>query len=348
MIRRALIIAIILVGLVAAASWGAVALSTPRVADIQSFEVVQGDSVRAVAERLERQRAIANARFFLWSVRDIDLASSLQPGAYDLRGARTLREIATTLASGGVASKEFTLRITEGQNLSDVKKALEDAGFAGEDLFRTTGIPAIDHRTLSSDQAPKPKDLSKDFPFLAQKPSYISMEGFLFPDTYRIYKDATTEEVVKKLLANFDRKFTTEMRAAAVARGNSIYEIVTMASIVEREVRTPEDRRMVADLFWRRIGAGMGLQADSTVNYATGKSLPSVTADDLQNISAYNTYKYRGLPPGPISNPGLDALRAAIEPTANPYWYFLTDVSGAVHYARTYEEHLRNKRKYID
>lgn len=347
MIRKALIIAILLIGLVAAGSWTAVVVSTPHTAGVTGFEVVKGDSVRAVAVRLKESGVIRSVAYFVWSTREARLETSLQPGVYDLSGEETMNGIAEVLSRGGTGSKEFTLRVTEGQNLSDIKQALADAGFTGDDLFRTTGIPATDHRTFSSDSAPQPKDFSKDFPFMAQKPPYISFEGFLFPDTYRIYRDATTEEVVKKLLANFDRKLTTELRSKIVAKGRTIFDVIIMASIVEREVRTPVDRRMVADLFWRRIGAGMALQADSTVNYATGKSLPSVTFEDLKNISAYNTYKYRGLPPGPISNPGLDAIEAAIEPTSNLYWYFLTDADGTVHYARTYEAHLKNKQNYL-
>jgi len=342
--RRILLATTFFVAIVAVLSWTAVAFSTVRGAQADAFEVRTGDSVRKVAERLVEQGVIRNARFFLLMTKESGLEKLLQPGIYDLRSARTLGELAETLSSGGEMSREFVLRITEGENLSDIKEALIEADFGGGDLFAVTGTPAVDR---SSSVVLPPHDLSADFPYLADKPSYVSLEGFLFPDTYRIFRDATAEEVVVKLLAHFDDKLDADLRRDIAASGRSVYEVVTLASIVEREVRSPEDKAMVADLFWRRLDKGMALQADSTVNYATGKSLPSVTFDDLETDSAYNTYKYPGLPPGPISNPGIASLRATASPQANPYWYFLTDPVGKVYYAKTYDEHLQNKARYM-
>jgi UPF0755 protein len=149
------------------------------------------------------------------------------------------------------------------------------------------------------------------------------------------------------LLEHFQKKTSGDFFAEATASGRSFYDIVTMASIIEKEVRGEEDRQKVADIFWRRLGIGMALQADSTVNYATRKNLPSVTAKDLEVDSRYNTYKYPGLPPGPIANPGMTALIAAIRPLKNTDWFFLTDKDGNVHYAKTFDEHIRNKQKYL-
>jgi len=119
-----------------------------------------------------------------------------------------------------------------------------------------------------------------------------------------------------------------------------------MASVIEREVRSEEDRALVSDIFWKRVEAGRGLEADSTVNYITGHSKPSVSYEETRIDHPWNTYKYRGLPPGPIGNPSLSSLIAAIRPKANPYWYFLTDPQGKVYYGRTLEEHSAN-RKYL-
>jgi UPF0755 protein len=200
---------------------------------------------------------------------------------------------------------------------------------------------------LSAEGAPKPDDLSEEFPFLAEKPAHVSLEGFLFPDTYRLYREAGPEDIVRTMLRNFDRKIDAELRAKIEASGRSFYEIVTMASIVEREVRTDESRRRVADIFWRRYDIGMALQADSTVNYVTGKSLAAVSFEDTKVDSRYNTYKYPGLPPGPIGNPGLAAIRATVDPLPNDAWYFLTDAEGNVHYGRNLDEHNRNKARYL-
>lgn len=346
--KKALVILAFVAAALAALSWTGAWLSTPVTEGAGAFVVAQGEGTAAIVSRLKAQGVIRSETLFKMALAGSGLDKKLQPGTYDLRGAKDFASIVRVLATGGVPANEFVLLVKEGWNLGDIKKALADAGYADADkLYFVTGIPATDHRTLSSDKAPKPQDYAGEFSFLEGKPSYVSLEGFLFPDTYRLYRDATPMDVVKTLLANFDKKFSPELRKRAADRGRSVYDVVTMASIVEREVKTPEDRRKVADIFWRRIGKGMALQADSTVNYATGKSLPSVTYEDTQAVSRYNTYKYPGLPLGPISNPGLDALEAAIDPEPNDAWYFLTDADGNVHYARTLDEHNRNKARYL-
>jgi len=148
-------------------------------------------------------------------------------------------------------------------------------------------------------------------------------------------------------LANFNAKLTPELRQEIVKQKKSFFEVLTLASIIEKEVSEPEDMKMVADIFYKRLKAGIALQSDATVNYATGKSLIQPTYQDLSVNSLYNTYRYPGLPPGPISNPGINALKAAIYPTPNPYYYFLTTESGQAIYSKTYEEHLINKNKYL-
>ncbi len=346
--KRPLVILSAVFAVLALLSWTGAWLSTPSTKDASSFVVAQGEGTEAIVRHLKEQGVIRSAALFKLALSRSGLATKLQPGTYDFRGAADFAEIIRRLASGGVPANEFVLLVKEGWNLSDIKDALAAAGYAQADkLFFVTGLPATDHRTLSSDKASKPADLSADFPFLKDKPPYVSLEGFLFPDTYRLFRDATPEEIVRTLLANFDRKLTPDIRRRLADRKVTVFDAVTLASIVEREVRGAEDRRKVADIFWRRLDAGMALQADSTVNYATGKSLPSVSIEDTKNVSRYNTYKYPGLPLGPISNPGVTALEAVADPEPNDAWYFLTDKDGTVHYARTLDEHNRNKAKYL-
>ena len=149
------------------------------------------------------------------------------------------------------------------------------------------------------------------------------------------------------MLDNFSQKLEGNLTSKILAQKKSIFEIITLASIIEKEVRNPEDMKMVADIFYKRLNKGMALQSDATVNYITGKGLLQPTLADTQIDNRYNTYKYPGLSLGPISNPGLSAIIAAIEPNSNPYYYFLTTKDGAVIYSKTYEEHLRNKAKYL-
>ena len=149
------------------------------------------------------------------------------------------------------------------------------------------------------------------------------------------------------MLENFETKLTPDLRAEIARRGLTVFDAVRMASVIEAEVRSDDDRAMVSDIFWRRVAAGRGLEADSTVNYCTGKSQAAVDYKALSVDCPWNTYKYKGLPAGPIGNPGLSSLRAAVFPKANPYWYFLTDADGNVHYAKTLDEQVANKRKYL-
>jgi UPF0755 protein len=174
-----------------------------------------------------------------------------------------------------------------------------------------------------------------------------SMEGYLFPDTYRFYSDATVQDVVEKMQETFEQKVTQEMLDEIESQGKTLDEVVVMASVLEREARGEEDMGMVADIFWRRYEVGMALQSCASVNYITGKSDPAITYEDQQIDSLYNTYQYAGLPPGPISNPGLTAINAVIYPTANEYWYFLNDDDGVTHYATTNDEHVANKVNYL-
>lgn len=144
-----------------------------------------------------------------------------------------------------------------------------------------------------------------------------------------------------------EKKYTPEMRDKTKELGFSIHEILTLSSIIEKEVSSDEDRAIVSGIFHKRLKVGMGLQSDATVNYATGKGETRPSYDDISVDSPYNTYKYRGLPPGPISNPSLSAIRAALAPKESPYLYFLTTEEGKVIYSRTYEEHIIAKRKYL-
>lgn len=180
----------------------------------------------------------------------------------------------------------------------------------------------------------------------AGKPSGVSLEGYFLPETYRVYADAKPEEAARKIISELDQSITSEMRAEIIRQGKSFFEILTMASIVEKEA-AGADMGLVADIFWRRYERNWALQSCATVNYLTGKNTPAVSAADKAIDSPYNTYKYPGLTPGPISNPSLKAILATIYPTKNDYWYFMSDSAGVTHFAKTLEEHNVNVGKYL-
>lgn len=171
-------------------------------------------------------------------------------------------------------------------------------------------------------------------------------EGYLFPETYFFLPDVTPEEVMAKFENEFDKNLNQLEERIKNAK-KSLEEIIIVASILEREVRSPEDKKKVAGILYKRLSAGMPLQVDATLAYERGLTSFDLTTADLQRDSPYNTYTNKGLPPTPISNPGMDSIIAAIDPEKTPYLYFLTDSAGNVHYAKTFAEHVTNKKKYI-
>ncbi len=171
-------------------------------------------------------------------------------------------------------------------------------------------------------------------------------EGYLFPDTYFVSPIITPEVLVSIMRSNFSKKIAL-LQKEITASNHSEKDIIIMASIIEEEARTPESRRLVAGILWKRLVLKMPLQVDSAFSYVNGKNTYTLTASDLRIDSLYNTYKYVGLTPGPISNPGSDSIEAAINPTESDYVYFLTGKDGEMHYAKTFEEHKRNKVKYL-
>lgn len=234
--------------------------------------------------------------------------------------------------------EESTIQILEGWTNRDIEGYLDDNNI----------ISAADFAAASK------KDFSSEFSFLADKPRSASLEGYLFPDTYRVFASSTATEVIDKMLTNFDNKLTPKMRADIKAQGKTIYSIMTMASIIEKEApldyqkNDNQQARIISGIFWRRLNNGQRLESDATLSYIFNDTQPQHSGSELENASPYNTYRFKGLPPGPICNPGILAIDAAIHPKTTDYNYFLTPKGkDEVIYARTYEEHLKNKYQYL-
>lgn len=244
--------------------------------------------------------------------------------------------------------EEINITIIPGWTLRQVATDWVNKGlFKSEnEVYILLGKPAHKYGGVSN-SAP---DLKRMFPkinILDEKEKNSSYEGFVFPDTYRIYKDAKPEEILEKIFENLDKKITLEMKEEIKRQNKTFFEILTMASIVEKEALDFESMARVADIFWRRLNMKWALQSCATVNYITGKTTPAVSLEDTQIDSPYNTYKYRGLPPGPIANPGLKAIKAVIYPEKNDYWYFLSDKQGNIYYSKTLDQHNIYKAKYL-
>ena len=174
-----------------------------------------------------------------------------------------------------------------------------------------------------------------------------NLEGFLFPDTYQFPIGVSGEEVVSKMRDNFDKKLTADLREEIKNQKKTIFEIITIASLIEKEVKTKEDKEVVSGILWKRLKNNIPLQVDATITYLTGKKTTKIPLEDLQIDSLYNTYKYKGLPLGPICNPGLDSIKTAIYPKNSEYWYYLSTPEGETIFSKTLEEHNIAKAKYL-
>ncbi len=292
-----------------------------------SVTVASGADAQSVADLLERNGLIDSAAGYLFYAVVDSSAYRPKPGTYALRPGMSYRTLARTLVIGP-EREEVSVTIIEGWNLADEAKALEAQG--------------VDSKTFLD--AARVDSWKSGASFLQPLKNGTSLEGYLFPDTYRVWKDQLPEGLITKQLAAFASR-ASRLAEEAQKQARTLHDVVILASIVEKEVAKPEDRAIVAGIFWNRLQSGMALQSDATVNYVTNAGRTRPTTDDLASVSPYNTYKNRGLPPGPISNPGADALEAALHPAKTEYQYFLTDANGKTYFAKTFEEHQRNRLK---
>jgi UPF0755 protein len=303
-----------------------------------TFEIKEGESVSSLIQKLKEQKVISSDFLLKQYLKFTGADTKIKAGLFEISPPITIEKIVAALQIEGKNERNIT--IIPGWDLGDIAKYFEAEGIASStEFFALTGHPGVFGRATSS--------LESEFSLLKNKPN-VSLEGYLSPETYRVYKGEDLYSILKRLLDQREKDFTTQMLQDIQSQGKSVHEILTLASILEKEVKTSEDRKKVADLFWRRIDAGMGLQADSTVHYLSGREGDVFTkAKERQIDSLWNTYKYRDLPPGPISNPSISSIMAAIYPTPNNAVYFLTDSAGTVHYARTLAEHNKNVEKYL-
>ena len=295
------------------------------------FEVKLGESVGAIAGRLADDGFISKPIFFKYAIWKSGIGELLKAGKYLLNSGMSPLEIGRLMAEGGVWRDEVAVTIPEGFNLREIDERIKAAGF-----LANSSLALADLTT---------GDFKKDYDFLATAPNSTSLEGYLFPDTYHFEKNTSLETAVRKMLDNFDKKLSADLREEIRGQSKTIFEIVTMASIIEKEVITADDMKMVSGVLRRRLDIGMPLQADATVVYVVGRG--ELTYDDLKTDTPYNTYTRKGLPKGPISNPGLRAIQAAIYPTPSDYLYYLSKPTKETVFSRTLDEHNKAKEKYL-
>ncbi len=298
----------------------------------KSVEIPSGIGSRKIAELLKNEGVIRSKWGFVFYISLKGKASLLKPGSY-LFSRQTIPEIVRDLMRGG--TNERVITIPEGWSTKDIAEYFEREGVIPRNEFLK--ISGGQHPVLTIDR----------FDFLKDQPRDAGLEGYLFPDTYRVFKDAKLEDIIVKMLENFGRKITPELREETARQNKTLFEIITMASLIEKEVVTDEDRALVSGILWKRLSLGIGLQVDATIIYITGKKSTRVSREETQIDSLYNTYKYRGLPVGPIANPGLSAIRAAIYPKESPYLYYLSAPDGRTIFSQTLDEHNEAKAKYL-
>jgi UPF0755 protein len=299
-----------------------------------SFTISEGESLASIARRLEEAEIVPSAFWFRLAAKFAGLDDDIRSGTTLLiPGDRTADILGALIYPSG--ETEVSVTIPEGYTLAQIGATIRAAlpHISEEDWQRATDASSA----LAADRFVKE----------AQKPADVDLEGYLFPDTYRFYEHATAEDVASRMLRTMESRVNTLGKPTGDAEGMTMHELLTLSSIIEREVRKSDEMREVADIFLKRLEIGMALQSDATVNYVTGGKDPSISLTDRDLDSPYNTYQYPGLPPGPISNPGMNALRAVWNPAENPYYYFLTDMQGKVYYAETHDEHVLNKARYL-
>lgn len=288
------------------------------------FVVKPGQPVVQIAQNLQKEGLIKNALAFRLLVAQIGIAKNIQAGDFRLSPHMSSREIATLLTHGAI---DVWITFPEGTRVEE--------------------IAAIIEAKLKTPENDK---------YLFDKKEFIkeAKEGYMFPDTYLIEKDATAQTIVDRLLATFGEKVDPKILDKGIRFNLTPQEVVILASLIEREAKTNEERPIIAGILVNRESAGIALEVDATVRYAKGYDSAKntwwapITTQDYQSVkSQFNTYLHPGFPPSPIANPGLESIRAAAEPADTDYLYYLHDREGKVHYAKTIEEHNRNIQEFL-
>jgi len=302
-----------------------------------TFTIAEGASVSDIATNLINANLISDAELFRRYMQYHRLDSGVQAGTYTLKQTMTIPEIANALQHASAPEQQVTL--PEGKRIEELAVLIN----------QQTAIQANDF-VLLVQTGWRQTDLINKYAFLSNIPITATLEGFLFPDTYRLSMDATAYDLLDRMLANFQEKVTPEIQQGFAAQNLNLYQGITMASIVEREAVRTEERAIIAGVYYNRLRDGWYLDACPTVQYALGYRPDEGTwwkhmllFDDLEIQSPYNTYRNLGLPQGPISNPGLAAIDAAAHPAVTEYYFFMVDCTkndSSHFFSKNEDEHL--------
>ncbi len=295
-----------------------------------TFSVQNEETAESVGERLEEQGIIRSSWYFEMRMRLGSSDAQLNPGQYELSPGMAVSEIIDEITTTGTAGTA-TIRFQEGWRTEQYAEHLAETGLleSADEFMDAVASPQW------------------DFDFLASRPADAQLEGYLFPDTYEFRGDVTAEEIVEILLETFESRVPPELQERADDLGYNFHNVITIASIIEREAVISEERPVMASVFFNRMEENMPLQADPTVQYVVGQPgnwWPEITQEDINRMAPHNTYQRPGIPPWPIANPSLASIQAALEPDETDYLFFVAtgDGSGAHRFAETYDEHQQN------
>jgi UPF0755 protein len=318
-----MVLLLIFLYLLASAASGGGGADTPV-----TVVVEEGDTLSAVADKLEETGVISSSTLFKLKSRIEGGDTKIQPGEYRIKPGEDDDKILEILSTGST----FTLTISEGLTLKQTAQKVEDA----------SGVPAAEF-----EEAAKKTDYGYAF---LDDPAVETTEGFLFPKTYKLEEGADASRIVDRLLEQyFIETRDLDFAGAQKQLGLTEYEFVTVASLIEKEAANSEERPLVASVIYNRIRAGMPLQVDATIQYALGRPKEKITIDDLRVESPYNTYTNPGLPPGPIASPSRESIEAALKPAKTNYLYYVLEADGKEHFfTDDYDEFLDAKQKAGD
>ena len=303
--------------------------------EIVVIEIEQGETTKTIATKLKDSGLIDYEIVFYLKVKSIGVADKLRYGTYSLHKGAGISEIIEDLTSGGAQKDSVMFTIPEGYTIELIAKKLEKEGICTEQEFLDAVQKDYDYWFL------------KELPENEQIP--YKLQGFLYPETYAISDSMTAEDIVHVMLKQFDKEFTDELRNQMKQQNKTIYEIVVEASIIERETKLEHEKVMVAGVIENRFKKGMKLEIDATTLYPLTEGLYNKTRVffvDLEIDSLYNTYMYEGLPVGPICNPSISSMEAALNPAEHSYLYYHTDKEkndGSHIFTETYEEHVNTQ-----
>ncbi len=296
------------------------------------FTIEPGEHLDEIARGLQSGGYVRSDFVLSLYARGRGLASSLQAGDYLLSGTMSGQEVLEKIVSGDAVFDEIQVTIPEGFTIAQMADRFEEVGLFDREAFL---------------EAARMKEAYAGIVVLSDLPEDTLLEGYLFPDTYRVFADSTPETVILRMARRLEERVRETVLRDMRADEHSIHEIITLASIVQKESPVG-DMPLIAGVFWNRIESGWLLESDATVNYALGTSKLQPTFADTEVDHPYNTYRYRGLPPGPVGSPGLDAIEATVHPAEHDYYFFLHKPTEETVLSRTFAEHLAAKRRYLD